>query len=43
MADKGKKKAPSMRLDKFLAEMGRGTRAQVKDMSEKDVSRLTAR
>ena len=34
MADKGRKNGP-MRLDRFLAEMGYGTRIQVKDMVKK--------
>lgn len=35
MADKGRDRILAMRLDKFLAEMGRGTRTQVKDMIRK--------
>lgn len=35
MTDKEKNKASIMRLDKFLAEMGRGTRSQVRDMIKK--------
>lgn len=39
MADKGRKNGP-MRLDRFLAEMGYGTRTQVKDMVKKGRVRM---
>ena len=32
MADKKKQKTGPMRLDKFLGEMGYGTRTQIKEM-----------
>lgn len=35
MADKSKRKTGLMRLDKFLVEMGNGTRSQVKEMVKK--------
>ena len=36
MADKKKKASnSSMRLDKFLVEMGKGTRSQIKEMAKK--------
>ena len=41
MADKGRKNGP-MRLDRFLAEMGYGTRTQVKDMVKKGRVRVNA-
>ena len=41
MADKGRKNGP-MRLDRFLAEMGYGTRIQVKDMVKKGRVRVNA-
>ena len=39
MADKGRKNGP-MRLDQFLAEMGYGTRTQVKDIVKKGRVRM---
>ena len=41
MADKGRK-SEQMRLDRFLAEMGYGTRTQVKDMVKKGRVRINA-
>ena len=35
MADKKKQKTGPMRLDKFLGEMGYGTRTQIKEMVRK--------
>lgn len=35
MADKNRQKASSMRLDKFLGEMGYGTRSQIKEVVRK--------
>ena len=35
MAEKGRSKAFAMRLDKFLAEMGQGSRSQVKELIQK--------
>lgn len=35
MADKGRNQALVLRLDKFLAEMGQGTRSQVKEIIRK--------
>ena len=35
MADKNRQKSGVMRLDKFLGEMGHGTRSQIKDMAKR--------
>lgn len=35
MAEKGRNRASAMRLDKFLAEMGQGSRSQVKELIQK--------